>query len=236
MFKNKSNTFMCFSPPVMLATFVIEIILLIATLATRKMNKVTKLICATLFALALFQLCEYFVCGGLGVNANMWSRIGFVSITTLPPLGLHLMYAIAGKKSKWVVPAGYGLMAAWIIAFGFTEQAFSSHQCVSNYVIFNLHDYVGYVYSAYYYGLLLAGIWLAMRFGEKAKNPQQKEALYGMIVGYLVFLIPTAVVNTINPATMAGIPSIMCGFAVLFAIILYGYILPRTTVSHKSKD
>lgn len=234
MFK-KQRGFFCFSPPVMLATFIIEIILLIAVLVTRKMNKVTKLICATLFFLAFFQLCEYFVCGGLGVGANMWSRLGFISITTLPPLGLHLMYAIAGKKSKWIVPAGYTLMAIWIIAFGFTEHAFSSHQCVSNYVIFNLHNYVGYVYSAYYYGLLLAGIWLAMRFGERTKKLQQKEALYGMIIGYLVFLIPTAVVNTINPETMAGIPSIMCGFAVIFAIILYGHILPRTAVLKKIK-
>ncbi len=229
MFKDKKTMFMCFSPPIMLATFVIEITLLVVVLATRKMNKVAKLVCAALFALAFFQLCEYFVCGGMGMHATTWSRLGFIAITTLPPLGLHIMYAIAGKKSKWVVPIGYGFMMFWIVAFGFTESAFSSHQCVSNYVIFNLHQYVGYLYSAYYYGLLLLGIWLAMRFGEKSKKKLQREALYGMIVGYLVFLLPTAVVNTLNPSTMAGIPSIMCGFAVLFALIMFGYILPRTT-------
>lgn len=229
MQKNKKPMLLCFSPPVMIATFVIEIVLLIAVLATKQLNKTARLICVALFALAFFQLCEYFVCGGLGVNAALWSRLGFIAITTLPPLGLHLMFSIAGKKSKFIVPIGYTLMALWILIFGFTENAFTNHQCVSNYVIFNLHQYVGYFYSAYYYGLLLLGILLAMRFGENAKKHTQKEALYGMIVGYLVFLVPTAVVNTINPQTMAGIPSIMCGFAVIFALILFFYVLPRTT-------
>jgi hypothetical protein len=35
------------------------------------------------------------------------------------------------------------------------------------------------------------------------------------------------VANTVKPETRQGIPSVMCGFAVLFALILAGYILPR---------
>jgi hypothetical protein len=229
MQKNKKPMLLCFSPPVMLATFSIEIILLLVTVFTKKLNKTTKLICASLFALAFFQLCEYFVCGGLGVNAAAWSRMGFIAISTLPPLGLHLMFSIAGKKSKLIVPAGYLVMAGWIALFGFSESAFTNHQCVSNYVIFHLQHYVGYAYTVYYYGLLLLGIIVALHFSKKSQKKAQKQALYGMIAGYLVFLIPTAVVNTINPETMAGIPSIMCGFAVLFAFIMFGYIVPRTT-------
>lgn len=229
MLKNKKSTFMCFSPPVMLATFAIEIILLVALLIKYKLNKTARLIALTLFALAFFQLCEYFVCGGLGVNAKLWSRFGFIAITTLPPLGIHLIHEIAGKKSKWKVQLSYGLMLFWIVLFGFSETAFTNHQCVSNYVIFNLHQYVGYAYSAYYYGLLLGGIWLALKFGEEAKKRPQREALYAMILGYLVFLLPTATANTLRPETMAGIPSVMCGFAVLFAVVLFGYILPRVS-------
>lgn len=233
MINNKKLGFFCFSPPVMLATFAIEITLLVFVIVQRKLNRTAQLIVATLFFLALFQLCEYFVCGGLGVSAMRWSRLGFVAITTLPPLGLHLIHVIAGKKVGWVVWAGYALMAFWIAVFGLGESAFVAHECVSNYVIFQLHHYIGYAYSAYYYGLLLIGIALALNFGEHAKIKKQREALYGMIVGYLVFLLPTAIANTIDPATMAGIPSIMCGFAVLFALILFFYILPRTTKPKK---
>jgi len=231
MVKNKKPSFYCFSPPVMIATFAVEIVLLLFTLARYKMNTVARLICATFFFLAFFQLSEFFVCGGLGVDAALWSRMGFIAITTLPALGLHLMYAIAGKKSKWQVQTAYALMVGWILVFGFTENAFTNHRCVSNYVIFELHRHVGYAYSAYYYGILLVGLFFAFTFGEAAKKVKQKEALYGMILGYLVFLLPTAIANTISPATMAGIPSIMCGFAVLFAVILFAYVLPRTAQS-----
>ena len=213
----------------MLATFLVEIILLILTLAKRRLSNVTILVSITLFMLAFFQLCEYFVCGGLGVDGALWSRLGFVAITTLPALGIHIIHEIAHRKKRWLVAGAYLLMAIWIVLFGFTDKAFSSQLCVSNYVIFGLQHYVGYFYSAYYYGILLIGIMLAIKFGESAKNKKQKEALYAMIVGYLVFLLPTAAANTISPATMAGIPSIMCGFAVLFALILFAYILPRTT-------
>lgn len=229
MFKNKKMGFYCFSPPVMIATFLIEIILLIATLIKRTMNKTVALICITLFSLAMFQLCEFFVCGGFGASPIFWSRLGFIFITTLPPLGLHLVSKLAGKKTGWIVWFGYGLMLTWILFFGFSENAFTNHQCVSNYVIFSLHHIIGYLYSAYYYILLLIGILTAFSYGEKTKIKHKKESLFAMIVGYLVFLVPTATANTMNPATLAGIPSIMCGFAILFALILFFYIIPRNS-------
>lgn len=229
MLKNKKATFFCFSPPVMLATFLIEIILFVLTLLFYKRTTKTKLIAAMLFFLAFFQLAEYFVCGGFGVGAELWSRLGFVAITTLPPLGLHLVHALAGKKAGRLVMAGYGLMAVWIAFFAFSQNAFASHACVSNYVIFNLDVVASYFYTAYYYGLLLLGMWLAFRFSQQTKQKAVKASLHGITIGYLTFLLPTAVANTIDQSTMAGIPSIMCGFAVLFALILYFYILPRTS-------
>lgn len=211
----------------MIVTFVIEIVLLVAVLLTRKKSKNISLVLLILAALAFFQLCEYFVCGGFGINGATWSRLGFIAITTLPPLGLHLIYRIAGKKSNLLVPTGYALMALWIVVFGFSEAAFNSHACTGNYVIFDLKDVVGYLYSAYYYGTLLAGIAKALKYGNDSKKKHTREALYAMIVGYVAFMLPTAIVNTLNPLTLKGIPSIMCGFAILFAIILYFYILPR---------
>ena len=229
MFKNKKMGLFCFSPPVMVATFLIEIILLVVIVAKQKINKTVALILITFFTLAMFQISEYFVCGGVGAGALFWSRLGFIFITTLPPLGLHLISKIAGKKTGWLVWVGYILMSIWIVFFGFSETAFTNHQCVTNYVIFSLHDVVGYVYSAYYYILLFIGLVIAFKYGEKAKNKHQKESLYAMIVGYMVFLVPTATANTISPSTLAGIPSIMCGFAVLFALILFFYVIPRVS-------
>lgn len=232
MLRDKKLALFCFSPPVMVATFLIEIILLLALVVRYKMNRITRLIALSLFALAFFQLAEYFVCGGLGVDAQTWSRLGFVAITTLPPLGLHIIYSIKKTPRMWPVWGSYALMAVWIGVFALSQTAFRSHECAGNYVVFNLQYHLSYFYSAYYYGILLLGIAAALHFAQQASG-RQKQALLGMIAGYLVFLLPTAVVNTINPATMAGIPSIMCGFAVVFALILFFYITPRVAKPKK---
>ncbi len=226
MVKHKQATFYCFSPPVMIATFVVEIALLIGTYLHYKMSVITRLGMTILFFLALFQLSEYFVCGGLGVDAAMWSRIGYVAITTLPPLGLHLIYRLAGLKQRWPVSLSYALGVFWIVLFGLSETAFTGHQCVGNYVIFQLRNGVGGWYFVYYYAMLFWSIAVATRVASRTTKRKVRQSLYGMIAGYLVFLLPTTIVNTLDPSTMHGLPSIMCGFAVLYALILVGYVLP----------
>lgn len=46
-------------------------------------------------------------------------------------------------------------------------------------------------------------------------------------MGYVLFMAPTTFVNIIDPSTIIGIPSIMCGFAVLMAVALAGKVLPE---------
>jgi len=46
------------------------------------------------------------------------------------------------------------------------------------------------------------------------------------MLGYSIFIIPATTVNLVNPATISGIPSIMCGFAVLLALALGFAVLP----------
>ena len=67
---------------------------------------------------------------------------------------------------------------------------------------------------------------MALYFAFYSKKRIQ-EALILQAVGYLVFLLPTAVTNTVQPSTISALPSIMCGFAVFYALILVFGILPR---------
>jgi len=227
-----STQFNCFSPPVMLATFIIEIVLAAYTLWRYKLDMLGRLVCTCLVALALFQLCEYNVCGGFGLRAEAWARIGFVAITLLPPLGLHILHVLAGKPARWLVGAAYATMAAFLVYFSWVPGAFSGFACTGNYDIFQVNTTAGGFYGAYYYGWLLVaiclGVWWADRL-QAAKKPARTRllAVRALIVGYLVFLVPTALANTVRPETRRGIPSIMCGFAVLFALILVLYIMPK---------
>jgi hypothetical protein len=227
MFKRRSSTtFYCFSPPVMIATFVIEISLALYTIFRYRLTPLSRLVVMTLYCLALFQLSEYFVCGGFGVDALQWSRIGYVAITLLPPLGLHILYVLVKKPERRLVYAAYASAVAFSAYFLFHDQAFSGHVCAGNYVIFQLTTLATWLYAAFYYGWLLTAVGLGMRWYLRQREAFRRKGIAGLIVGYAVFIVPTGIAVVLNPAVMSGIPSVMCGFAVIFALILAFYIMP----------
>ena len=214
----------------MLATLVIESVLAVYTIWRYRLNQVSRLVVLMLLGLLTFQLAEYHVCTANG-GAVSWSRLGFIAITILPAVGIHLMHSLAGKKIGRLVYAIYAAMAAFM-AFFLTAHVFTGYQCTGNYVIFQFSSTVTGAYSVYYFGLLALGMILGWHWGnelarEGKKFRAKRQAVRGLIAGYLVFLVPVAVANTVRPQTQDGIPSIMCGFAVLLAFVMVGYILPR---------
>ena len=225
MFHRKRTTFFCFSPPVMIITFLIEFSLMAYALWRYKFTTLTKLSAALLFFLSLFQLAEFQVCQGL-FGAIEWSNVGFVAITLLPPLGMHAIYTIAKKRSL-MVWAAYTSSALFATYFAFANQSITGHECLGNYVIFQVNANMTMLYGIYYWGWVVFGMVMAAMLAKDIRNKRQKQALYGFSAGYAVFLIPTTVANLVNNTTIRGIPSIMCGFAVLFALILGFYVLPR---------
>jgi hypothetical protein len=224
--------FNCFSPPVMLATLIIEFLLTSYTLWRYKLSVLGRLVATMLVSLGTFQLAEYHVCTGYGLNAEQWSRLGYVAITMLPALGIHMLYVLADKPARKVVGTAYLSMMSFIIYFLTYSTAFIGYKCTGNYVIFQIGDLPALAYGLYYYGWLLAAIILGMRWASELlqlgkHNLAKAQAVRSLIIGYLLFLVPTAIANTVKPETRRGIPSIMCGFAVVFALLLVVYLLPR---------
>ena len=226
----KPNTLYCFSPPVMIATFFIEVIGAAWTIWRYKLDEVTRLVAMILGLLATFQLAEYSICeGAFGLNATSWARIGFVAITLLPPLGIHLTFRLARnsqKIAKVATTLGYMTAACFIVYF-LLEPGFAEGRCMGNYVIFAITHQVSLMYGAYYYGLLIAAVAMSFHFANKVKNIHSKKALHGLAMGYLLFMVPTTAANLIAPETLAAIPSVMCGFAVILAVMLLGVVLPN---------
>lgn len=214
----------CFSPPVMLATFLIEFGLAFYTFWRYKMDKVSRLAIITFLALGTFQLSEYMVCGGLGLTNIEWARFGYISITLLPALGIHMITTLAGKKEPLIVNAAYATCAAFVSYYLISTNAFYGQSCYANYAVFYTQSMGSQLFTAYYYGWLMIGIYLAWHWGNQL--PARRKTLQSMIIGYAVFILPTTFFNITNPATIKGIPSIMCGFAVLFAIVLANKVVP----------
>ncbi len=222
----------------MIATVVIELTLSLYTLWRYKTDTLTRLIVLCLLSLAVFQISEYHVCTEIGISAGNWSRLGYAAITALPPLGLHILHVLAHKPRRRLVVAAYTTMVIYILYFLSYPAVFVGFQCTGNYVIFQIGVRASIAYGLYYYGWLLTAMYLGGRWANQLvkagkQTVRQLRSIQALIVGYLVFLVPTALVYSISPASRRGIPSIMCGFAVLFALILSLYVLPLVGVRRK---
>lgn len=233
MRKNK-NTFYCFSPLVMIITCVIEFGLLFYTLYRYKMTAISRVALATLALLGIFQMSEFAVCGTDANTVATWSRVGFIAITLLPPLGIHLISLISKRVPSWTLALAYISGISFALTFGLHESAFQSHVCAGNYAIFQLAPDLGGLYFVYYYVWLIVGIVMGLIFSVDA-SPRIRKALVFQVLGYLSFLIPTGIVNAIHPETINGIPSIMCGFAVIYALTLAFGIVPLVLADRHSK-
>lgn len=218
----------------MLATFIIEFGLAIYTIARYKMTTITRLAVAILLALAGFQLAEYMICGGLGLTNVDWARAGYISITLLPALGVHMLVAISGKKMPMLVAAAYATCLAFVAYYLLNLNSITNNACLSNYAVFHGDRFGSQLYAGYYYGWLMVGTYLAWHLGMQI--PEKRRALHAMMIGYLVFILPTTFFNIIDPNTISGIPSIMCGFAVLLAIVISAKVLPSIPSIQKLKS
>lgn len=216
----------------MLVTLCIELGLLLYVIVRYRMSALTRLIMATLLLLALFQWAEFNVCEGQAGLHSFYSRLGFVAITLLPAVGIHLVSMIAQRRTRWLIAGSYLFAGIFAGAFALSPGAFENHACTGNYVIFHLSNQLGELYFLYYYSLLFTGLGLCLYYAMDAA-PRMREALILQAFGYLSFVLPTAVINTINPASIRAIPSIMCGFAVIYAFVLVFGIAPRVIKQKK---
>ncbi|USN97085.1 MAG: hypothetical protein H6797_02745 [Candidatus Nomurabacteria bacterium] len=230
MYKKYNNKLWCFSPPVMLATLLIEFSLAFYTLWRYKMTTVSRLVTSILVGLGVFQLAEYMICGGLGLGHVEWVRTGYVAITVLPALGLHLVTTLgkANKSMRSLVWLAYGTAAAYVAYFVIGVDTVVSRECAPNYAIFDVHGFGALWYAVYYYGWLLVTVFLAAILAKR--NKKSAAALTWTSAGYSAFIVPTTFANIVDPSTLAAIPSIMCGFAVLLALVLVWRVLPLAKV------
>lgn len=225
----RPNRLYCFSPPVMLATFVIEVGIALFFLLRYRTTFLARMLMLLLVALATFQLAEFMVCeGAWGISSLDWARLGYVAITILPPIGLHIAMTIAGRLERGWLGLAYGAAAAFAGFFLIVGHGMQGQQCLGNYVIFDIAPHAEIPYTIYYYGLLLLAVGKMLGYAKQVSSKAKRQALRWLAIGYGAFIVPTTLVNLVDPSTIAGIPSIMCGFAVILSLIILFKVAPLT--------
>ncbi|MEK7461193.1 MAG: hypothetical protein AAB647_03210 [Patescibacteria group bacterium] len=219
----KSVTFYCFSPFVMIATFTIEWLFAAWAFVVYRHTRFGQLAILTLVSLGLFQLAENKICTG-GPN-QLATTIGLVAITLLPPLGLHLITHITGHRI--VTRISYFVAAIFIVGFVLYPALVTSPSvCTGNYIIIFMMPKLGMAYGLYYFGFLFWAIHDALGGRATPELKPYKAVLGWLITGYLSFILPMGIVYFLSEKSREAVPSIMCGFAIILAIILTLRILP----------
>jgi len=213
----------------MVLTFIVESALAVYVWFRYRATAFGRLVVVTLLFLAAFQLAEYQICIG---NADVfWARFGIVATTMLPAFGLHLLSMATGKRH--FLMAGYFIAIAFVGYFILAPQAIDA-VCGGNYIIFESASWVNWSYAFYYVGFLLISLWEALEkiFEIKKRLAGRRTIFYLFIAGYLSFMLPMSAALLVIPSTRSGITSIMCGFAVILALLLAFKIVPLYHKKH----
>ncbi len=217
----KITTLFCFSPAVMLATFLVETVACIYALIRWGEGLFGGLAVFLLLSLGIFQWSEYIICKG--GDPFLWAKIGHVAITWLPVIGLQLV-SMATYRTRFVRLA-WGCGA--FLSFGIivSQGIFVAAVCTGRYVIFETQSFFDWTYGVYYLSLLC--IALGMLFAALWQKKGDRTLLQWMMFGYLSFLVPTCTLSLLAMHVRGGVPSIMCGFALVMALTVVVCILPR---------
>jgi hypothetical protein len=211
---------MCFTPFISLTTAIIEFAVATFILIKYKKYLVPVFSAILIYVLGFYQFTEFMLCSSS--NPFLWAKIGFITYTFLPAIGLHFILRLAKNKKYnkliYLIPIFFAIMA--IITSNFITKASCSKVFVIVQNVLASQNYTNLfpLYLIYYIGSILIMVIILFTLIKKERNNLDKkiEGLWLMAV-LIATLIPIILIF-ILPALKIKFPSIYCEFALLFTI------------------
>ncbi len=208
--------------------FCIELVILAVVIIFNRKHPFFWSIVGLLALLQLYQLSEFLIC--IGVGANITGRIAYVIITFLPPTGYFLCTRIVGWKfpDYWLgFAAALGLSIYYLSVPGSVVLT----DCNPLYAIYSFN--ISTVYGIFYMGILVYSILFTLAHLIFRKDEVENKLGILILIGYLSFLTPMYLMVWIDSAFGMAIPSIMCKYALLLAVILgiFSFIKPKQKIA-----
>ena len=209
---------MCFTPIVSFLTFAIELVMSIWVFTRNPKKPLYKVAALILFFLGAYQFSEFGLC--TFNDKFFWARFGFIIYTMLPALGVHLAYALKGSRKKiWQV---YILPVLFIAIAAIDSSFVKSAECAKYFVknSFNLSPFLTRSYFLYYGSFIVAACVLLIDFILEENNRKKRRIYVLGLLAALSFTLPTFVFVLMLPSFNIYFPSILCHFAIFFAIMV----------------
>jgi hypothetical protein len=176
-----------------------------------------------LLLLAGYQFAEVMVCSRPEIG--FWSRVAYLDITWLPPLGLWLAARLSAPRNRWLKTAARASFAlglvfsVWVLA---DPQAVTRTVCaliVAGYYPARAFEIP---YALFYQISLLAIIFGAAPGMAFSEDRVLRKHLANLQTGVLGFLLPALAVRILVTEVQGDLmPSVMCHFAVVLAASLF---------------
>ena len=208
---------MCFNPAVSLTTFLIEIILATALLLQKPHKKINQLGAITLIGLGMYQFSEAMIC--FQFFQLFFTRFGYMMTAFLPALGIHLTFLLVRKKHHLLFIYLPALLFAGIIIF--TEFLITKAQCFTLFVQFFYGTTLLPLLYTIYYILYLLAIFVLLFSAYRRARSSLKPLYFLSILALISFIVPTFIFIILAPKLTAVLGSVLCHFALIFAIMLF---------------
>jgi len=177
---------------------------------------------AILLLLAGYQLAEVAICADVPASGFL-PRLAFLIVTPLPPLGLLLIAQLRRPRSGPTYLCAYAALAAaaGIVVWIAVDRSFATASVCSAVYARYAHAMPRFRVYAWFYWLGLVGmILLSGRGAMTCRDPRRRRQLLSLFAGTLAFVLPSMVLSWFVPATRGALPSVLCHFALLFAVFL----------------
>ena len=217
---------MCFTPTVSLSVAIIEWILATILLVFFKRTNMNKYFAGLIYVLGFYQFTEFMLC--TSDNAFLWAKLGFMTYTLLPAMVLHTVLRISRKNTKlffiYLIPLAFSLIA--LVNPNFITGA----KCTSVFVQVRLaliknpgllQSSVSWIYMTYYFGFIIIALALILKDYLHQRNKIKREIRIIAFIGAFMMLVPTFLLMVILPRFGARFPSMLCGFALFFAMATF---------------
>ena len=209
---------MCFTPIVSLSTAIFEFAVATFILLYYKKSKINKTILLFIYMLGLYQFTEYMLC--ISKSPALWAKIGFITYTFLPAVGLKFCIDYVKKKYNtlliFVPPIAFSVLA--ILSKNFIIESSCAKYFVIIRNLFSSNSILMSAYVIYYLGFILFISYLLICHYKKQKNILKKKMDIDVLIAIFASLVPALILLFILPSLSLQIGSIYCQFAVIFAV------------------
>ncbi len=213
---------MDYSPGLSIATATFEITVAIWALRGPGNRSIIRTTAAILLFLAGYQIFEVGICANSAASGFL-PRLAFIDVAWLPPLGLLLIAKLQRPRSRLTYGNAYAMFAAalGIVVWIALDGGFVSSSVCNTLFARYTNPMPRFTIYAGFYWLGLLGMIVHSGYGVRTcSDPHRRRLLFQVFAGTLAFLIPSLVVSSYLAPAEGALPSVMCHFALIFAVFL----------------